>query len=189
MPTPSQYINPAVKANPAFFGRPIWTYTNVIRGPNRGPTPHLAQGSGRTGASSLPGNAPSLPGYLSDNAYFPSLYGYDLQERDSFLQRIPRTISVGSDGRELVGTYKAHDFTPGQRELSQMRQATNWQQMTFPPDFRNLLAYQQVMKYRVNSITLMARPLDSSNYFLGYQVDPRIQAAIGGSNLGYMGSQ
>lgn len=182
-------INQAVQANPAFFGRPIWTYVNVIRGPARGPTPHLARGSGHTGAASLPGNAPSLPGYLSDNAYFPSPFGYVLQERESFLQRIPRTIGNGEDGRTLVGTYAPHDFTPAQRGLEHMRQASNWQNMTFPPDFRNLLAYQQVMKYRVNSVTLAARPLDSSNYFVGYQVDPRIQAALGGSTLGYMGSQ
>src|SRR5260221_9157151 len=58
------------------FGRPAWTYVQTMAGPVRGPQPRLAKGSGRTGDPSLPGNAASLPGYLSDNQYEPSTFAY-----------------------------------------------------------------------------------------------------------------
>ena len=173
-------------ANP-LFGRPAWTYVQTIAGPVRGPTPHLARGSGATGPNALPGNAAQLPGYLSDNEYRPSTFAYDPINSPSFLGHVPRTINTGTDGRDLVGTYQPHDSTPGTRFNHHMRQAANWQVMEYPPDFRNLLQWQQVQKYRVQSLTLSARPLDSANYFLGYQVNPQIAAAIGQGGIGYMG--
>lgn len=171
------------------FGRPQWTYTNVVAGPVRGPQPRLAQGTGRTMVGGLPGNDPMLPGYLTDNEYMPSQYTYDPVDQPTFVLRVPRTINTGNDGRELIGTYAPHDVMVGQRWNHQMRQAANWQVMEYPPDNRQLLAWKQLERYRTASMTLSARPLDSSNYFLGYQVDPRIQQAIGGNSIGYMGSQ
>ncbi len=168
------------------FGRPGWTYVNVVRGPARGPQPKLARGSGQTGA---PGTQSALPSYVSQPDYHPSEFDYQQTLRESFVNRIPRTIFTGDNGRELVGTYQPHDFTIGQRFNHQMRRSHAWQDMSFPPDFRAILQYQQVMKYRVNSITQSARVLDSSNYFLGYQVTPQVAAKIGGSTLGNMGSQ
>jgi hypothetical protein len=170
------------------FGRPDWTYVNVVRGPVIGPQPRLAQGTGRTGAPTG-GTGAQLPGYLADNDYAPNLYSYAPTSRDDFDLQPPRTINVGSDGRELVGTYQPHDATPGQRFFHHMRRAAEWQDRTFPPNFRNLVEWQQVQKYRVLSATLSARPLPQENYFLGYTVDPQVQAKIGQSNLGYMGSQ
>src|SRR5947209_3644559 len=170
------------------FGRPVWTYVNTMVGPVRGPQPRLAQGTGHTGDTSLPGNAPQLPGYLSDNEYFPSTFSYDPIDSPTFLGHVPKTIGMGNNGRELIGTYQPHDFTPGTRFNHHMRQAANWQVMEYPPDFRNLLAWQQVRKYRTESFTLSPRPLDSSNYFLGYQMNPQIAAAIGQGTMGYMGS-
>jgi hypothetical protein len=69
-----------------------------------------------------------------------------------------------------------------------MRQAANWQVMEYPPDFRNLLAWQQARKYRIESYTLSPRPLDSANYFLGYQINPQVASQIGQTTMGYMGS-
>jgi len=155
-----------------------------------GPQPRLAQGSGKTAVGdSLPGNAPQLPGYLTDNAYFPVLDEYDTTFQPSFELPIPKTINTGIDGVTIVGTYRAHDFTPGMRQLQHMRQGDYWQEMAYPPNVRNLLAWQQVQRYRVNSLTMQARPLATSNYFLGYTVNPQVQAQIGQTTLGVMGSQ
>jgi hypothetical protein len=128
-----------------------------------------------------------LPGYLSDNQYFPVLNTYDATNKPAFMQRIPKFIPDGENGRELVGTYQPHDFTPGERRFDHMRQAASWQVQEYPPNFRNLLQWQQVRKYRVLSLTSQARPLQSSDYFLGYQINPQISAQIGQSTLGSLG--
>lgn len=181
MSTTAERIDP-------MFGRPSWTYVNVIAGPVRGPQPRLAQGSGQTGAHAAPGKQAALPSYMSDNEYVPSLDSYAPEDRQDFLYNVPRTINTGSNGRELVGTYEPHDFAPAQRFNHQMRSTANWQRMEYPPDFRQLLAWQQAMKYRTAVFTQAARPLDSSNYFLGYQIDPSVASQIGSSNLGSLGS-
>jgi hypothetical protein len=185
-PLPSA-SNPWI-ANP-LFGRPIWTYTKVAQGPVRGPQPKLAIGSGRTAkGKSSPGTQSSLPGFVVEPDYKPTEFAYAPSLRNDFLERIPKTIHTGSNGRELVGTYQPHDFVPADRFLHQMRRATNWQVQEYPPNYRNLQAWQQVQKYRVQSYTLSARPLSQSNYFLGYQIDPQVAQNIGQTNLGYMGS-
>ena len=171
------------------FGRPGWAYVDVVRGPVRGPQPRLAQGTGRTGAPSSKGTGPQLPGYVSNNDYDPSPYSYRPPNRESFLNTIPRTINVGDNGRELVGTYEPHDRAIGQRFFHQMRSAANWQVLAYPPDFRNTIQWQQVQGYRVRSMTQSARPLAANSYFLGYQVQSTIQGQIGQNALGYMGSQ
>ncbi len=175
------------QTNP-MFGRPIWSYVDVVRGPVAGPQPRLAQGTGRTGKPSATGSGAQLPGYMSDNAYQPSPFTYQPTDRQSFEDVIARSIGIGNNGREMVGTYQPHDFTPGQRFNHQMRRAANWQLMAYPPTFRNTTAWQQVQKYRVNSVTVSARPLAANGYFLGYQVQPEIQGQIGQNALGYMGS-
>jgi hypothetical protein len=176
-----------ILSNP-MFGRPIWSYIKVDPSPVRGPQPRLAQGTGRTGNPALPGNAAALPGYLSDQEYFPTLDTYGPTYDPDFMRLLARSIHVGSNGRSLVGTYQPHDFTPADRWIKSTRRAANWQVMEYPPDNRNLLQWQQVQKYRVSSLTLQARPLASSNYFLGYQVQPTIQAQMGQTTLGSMGS-
>jgi hypothetical protein len=188
VPVTTQAQTPGAQVASPLFGRPSWTYTQVQPGPVRGPQPRLAQGSMQTGNNSLPGNASQLPGYLSDNAYFPTLFPYDPINQPTFSSEIPHSIKVGNNGRELVGTYQPHDFTPGTRNFNHWRQAgAPWVQ-EFPPDNRQLLAYQQVMRYRVQSFTQQARPLSQNDYFLGYQVNPDIQSQIGQSTLGNLGS-
>jgi len=166
------------------FGRPQWTYVNIQRSPVTGPSPRLAQGTGRTGDPALPGNSVQLPGYLSDNAYFPIMDEYAPVHQEDNTLRIPRGINTGDNGRQVVSTYEPHDFTPAQRFFNQHRSASNWQVMSFPPGVRNLLAWQQAAKYNLATVVQQARPLPSSNYFLGYQIDPSIQANIGQSTLG-----
>jgi hypothetical protein len=170
------------------FGRPIWSYVGVMRGPVSGPQPRLARGTGRTGKPAATGTGAQLPGFVSDNDYQPSPFTYQPINRSNFENLIPRSILIGENGRELVGTYQPHDFTPGQRWNHQMRSASNWQIMAFGPSFRNTIAWQQVQKYRVKSYTISAQPLAKNGYFLGYQVQPEIQSQIGQSSLGYMGS-
>jgi hypothetical protein len=176
------------QTNPSMFGRPVWSYVNVIRGPVAGPQPRLAQGTGRTGAHAATGSGAQLPGYVSDNSYQPSPFTYHPTSRENFEQLIARTIATGVNGREIVGTYNPYDIMIGQRFNHQMRRAENWQIMAYPPTYRNTLQWQQVQKYRVNSVTLSARPLAANGYFLGYQVQPEIQGQIGQNTLGYMGS-
>lgn len=176
-----------LSTNP-LFGRPQWSYMDAVDSPRRGPMPRLSMGTGRTTNPALPGTAAALPGYVNTPDYTPNVPDYQPANKQQFQANLPRSILTGNDGCELVGTYRAHDFTPGQRFLGIIRSAPNWQIMQNSPDYRSLLAWQQVMKYRVNSVTRSARPLDSSMYFLGYQTNPQVAAPIGQTALGYMGS-
>lgn len=181
-------LNPQVAAK-LNQTKPV-TYVEVIRTPARGPQPRLAQGSGRTASDpTLPGNAPSLPGYLTDNQYFPNVFDYMPKLRENYLMPIPRGINVGVDGLAALNpTYRAHEVTRADRFFHHMRQSFAWQDMAYPPNVRNLLQFKQVEKYQVFSNTLAARPLARNNYFLGYQIDQDIASQIGGGNLGSMGS-
>lgn len=177
-----------ISTNP-LFRRPGWSYVGPAEAPRRGPLPRLANGTGYTAAkASPPGQAPQLPGFVADNDSYPSLNSYQPENIQNFQIPVPRTINVGSNGREMVGTYEPHDITIGQRFFHQARQAANWQVVVFPPNPRNLLQWQQAQKYRIQTLTMSARPLDSSQYFLGYQVNPQIASQIGQNSLGYMGS-
>jgi hypothetical protein len=178
--------NPAVLRNPAYAGGAIWSYVKVQQGPVRGPQPRLAQGTGRTGTPAPAGQASKLPGYLSEQEYKPAGFEYAPENREAFLLRYPPNIGVAVNGRDLVGTYDPHDSTPGRLFSGHMRRAQYWQVQEFPPNVRQLLAWQQVMRYRVNNLTMSARPLNQSNYFLGYVVDPQVSSAIGATGLGYM---
>jgi len=198
----------ALKANP-LFGRPVQRapYTQYQTQGALGPPlagnyqggATLQQprqmGTGLTGRPSPPGIAPVLPGYMSSNAYQPSgqqEYAPDLEP--DFLQRIPATLNTPGtyDGIAMLGTYRAHDFVFGAGDMRfnhQKRSAPNWQVMMFPPDFRQLLQRQQVMKYNVRSYTQSSTPVRQTDYFLGYYTQPAVAAKLGVGGLGYMGSQ
>lgn len=170
------------------FGRKSWSYVTVIRGPVRGPQPRLAQGTGQTGKKAATGTGAQLPSYVSDNSYRPSPFSYMPSRVDAFTANIPRSISTGNDGREMVGTYQPHDFIPAQRFFHQMRSVPNWQVQAFPESYRNIIQHQQAMIYRPQSHTISARILSRSNYFLGYQIQEEVQGQVGQNTLGYMGS-
>lgn len=193
----------AVRANP-LFGRPSYAMVSAqgvlgpaLAGSYRGGTrfePPRQLGTGMTGRPSRPGESPVLPGYMSKNTYQPgSQMEYSPDLRVDSLKRIPATLQTPGtvDGITMIGTYRAHDFVAGpgmQRFNHQMRSAPNWQVMMFPPDFRQLLQRQQVMRYQVASYTRSAAPLRQTDYFLGYYTQPAVAAQIGQSGLGYMGS-
>lgn len=195
--SPNEQLNAdvaqAIRANP-LFGRPApYTRTDVVRSPVRGPQPRLAQGTGRTGAAAFPGTQAGLPAYVSDYEYFPTVFTYDPVENPNRQKRIAATLATpGTDDglHALNPTYRAHDFSMGGRFNHQMRSAYNWQVQEFPVNFRNLLGFQYVRKYLLDSITLQARPLSQSNYFLGYQVQPRDAQKLGlmGGGMGTLGS-
>jgi hypothetical protein len=170
------------------FGRKTWKYVDIMRGSARGPQPKMSKGTGRTGKPSPPGAAVYLPGHVSDNSYRMNPFTYAPQNNPNFLQRVPRSIGTGENGRGIVGTYQPHDFTPANRFNHQMRSAYNWQIMYYPSDYRDIIQWQQVQKYRVKSNTISAGPLGPSNYFLGYTIQPEIGAQIGQNVFGYMGS-
>lgn len=194
----------AVQANP-LFGRP--PYAQVAAQGVLGPVPAgnyrggvtwmppRQLGTGRTGALSKPGEANVLPGFMAERKdYQPTTMEYAPDLRVSWMNKIPATLATPGtmDGIALLGTYRAHDFTAGRgdtRFIHQMRSAPNWQVMSFPPDFRKILQWQQVMRYQVMSQTRAARPLRQTDYFLGYVTQPSVAAQIGGNTLGYMGSQ
>lgn len=190
----------AVRANP-LFGRPSYAFVRPqgvlgppLAGNYRGGTQFEQPrqlGTGHTARSrSKRGEAPVLPGFMSQNAYQPgSQMEYAPKLENSFIKRIPATLpDVGQDGITVLGTYRAHDFHMGERFNHQMRSAPNWQVMQFPPDFRELLQRQQVMRYQVASYTRSSTPLRQTDYFLGYYTQPAVAAKIGASGLGYMGS-
>lgn len=176
---------PQYGGNSPLFGRPGWTYINVVDGPRQGPTPRLAQGTGRTGSPDLR-NMGALPnGYLSANDYRPDPYDYSPPTQPAFTKHLPRSIGVGDDGfHALGGTYKAHDYTIGTYTQNHYRSSANWQQMAFPPTNRQLASYQQVAKYNLYNQVASARPLSQNNYFLGYAIDPTQAGAYGGSGMG-----
>lgn len=185
-------VTQAIQANPLFGRPPTYTRTDVVRAPIRGPQPRLAKGTGRTGQPSFPGTQATLGGYVSDNAYYPTTFTYDPIENPIRTKRIAATIPLpGTDDglHALNPTYRAHDFSTGNRFNHQMRSAYNWQVMEFPPDFRNLLAFQLVRKYLLDTVTIQARPLAQSNYFLGYNVQLQDADKLGlmGGGMGSMG--
>ncbi len=161
----------------------LWSTLQVLRGPSRGPTPQLAKGK-PSGVEALPGNAATLPGYLTENDYRPNVFDYQPDYRNNKLLHIPRGLSVGDNGRSVVGTYEPHDFTPGQRAFTQNRAAANWEIMSFPPNYRNLLAFQYARTYALQNVIVQARPMAKSNYFLGYTVDPAVAQQLSGTSLG-----
>jgi hypothetical protein len=167
-------------------------YSTIYNSSVLGPMPQVKRNLG-TGHSALgatpPGQAPLLPGYVTQNEYQPSLDEYQPNFSDTFEGQLPRSIGVGNNGRELVGTYQPHDWVQADRFNNMLRSAPNWQVMAFPPGYRQLLQWQQVMRYQVQSQTIAARPIRQTDYFLGYVTDPTVAATISGNNLGYMGSQ
>jgi hypothetical protein len=154
-----------------------------------GPVSKLGYGSGFTGNSPLPGSQTIIPGYAQVYNYFPVFFGYYPRYRRNF-QLLPKPRTTASDGLELVGTYRAHPFTPGTRQFSHMRRAPYWQIQEYPPDFRNLLEALKLERYRTESRTVTARPLLTQNYFLGYVTNPATASRLGysGNAMGVLGS-
>jgi hypothetical protein len=155
-----------------------------------GPVSKLGYGTGRTGQRGIPGTAAMIPGYAQVYSYFPSFFGNYPRYRRNFQLDIPKHHEAASDGLEVVGTYRAHEFLVGQRFFSHMRRAAYWQIQEYPPNFRNLLEALKVERFRTESRTVMARPLTTQNYFMGYMTNPSTAARLGTSSsaFGSLGS-
>lgn len=170
------------------FGRPGFHYS-VSRPSGRvGPTLKGAPGTGQTGISADRSRG-FVPSAYASQQHMPmqqfdysppndSVYDIGLQVESRKV--IPRSIGVGTDGSELVGTYRAHDFTPADRFFKQGRSAWNWQDQSFGPEYRWILPQQQPARYNLYNQIALARPLSPNQYFLGYQMQPAIAQQIGG---------
>lgn len=173
-----------VQGSSPSFARPGWAYLTPVAMPQRGPTPRLARGSGGSGYDNR--SQGFYPGaYLAHGDYKPSPMDYNPSTNPRFLQRIPQTIHVGDDGLHALNpTYRAHDFFVAQYMPESNRSSANWQVMSYPANWRNLLQHQQVAKYAPYNQVTMAYPLPQSNYFLGYRIDSTQAAALGSSGMG-----
>ena len=181
------------------FGHPGWSYVYSKPAWRWGPTAKLAPGTGHTniGARSNRNQGFQPTGYgtvqfidVNQYDYSPDTdpnYGLKAERNNSSL---PRSIPFANDGAELVGTYRAHDSTPADRFFKQGRSSSNWQDMTFGPDYRYLTEYQGVGRYNLYNSIALVRPLSPNDYFFGYVTQPNVASQIGGANgqgrpLGY----
>jgi len=174
---PNQPQNQPVR-NP-MFGRPGWTYTNVSQVSGTGPFPRLSQGTGLTGKGANRQKDGFLAGgYISTNNYQPDGFDYQPRVNENWLQRINKHGYAATNGRELVGTYEPHDFTPAEYGLRMSRAAPNWQEMTYPPGWRNTTGWQQVARYNLYQQMAQARPIDQQAYFLPYILQPNVASTL-----------
>jgi len=185
-----QGIQPALQAiiqgSSPTFARPGWEYLHRMQAPQAGPLPRLAQGSGVTGTPEDRRNGFVPGGYLAQQDYKPTPMDYNPPTNPRFLQRIPQSIHVGDDGLHALNpTYRAHDSFIAQYMPESNRSAFNWQVMSFAANWRNLLGRQQVARYNIYNQIALARPLQSSDYFLGYRIDSTQASPLGSSGMGY----
>lgn len=152
------------------FGRPGIDYTGRVSTSQAGPIPRMSVGSGRTGVASDRSTGFVPTGNAGQQDYQPQGLEYSPLAVDAFSRpnMPPRTVNLGNNGRELVGTYEPHDFTPVQRFFHNWRAASNWQSIAYGPNWRNLLIWQQVQKYNLFNAVAQSRPLSQTDYFLGY---------------------
>lgn len=188
-PAPQPDIN--LLTNP-LFGRPGTTnYSPRVSSPQQGPLPKMSLGSGQTGQAADRSTAGFVaPGHLAVvEDYEPVGLDNEPQSVDTFTRPNvpPKTIGVGTNGRELVGTYDPHDFTPAQRFIQQWRSAKLWQSPIFGPSWRNLLVWQQVAKYNLYNQLAQSRPVSQSDYFAGYTTSDSVAATLQGSGMGASG--
>lgn len=160
-----------------------------------GPIPKLSSGSGLTGTGNRDNRALGFApaGYATQQYmpvtqfdYMPPLdesFDIGISEKTPYAG-LPKSIAVGTDGREMVGTYQPHDFTPAAHFFKQGRSGGNWQDMSFGPDYRQLLDQQQVARYNLYNQVALARPLSPNAYFLGYQTQASVSQMIGGTAQG-----
>jgi hypothetical protein len=172
------------------FGRPSSTnYAPRVSTPQQGPLPKLSLGSGQTGQAADRSQAGFVPpGHLAVvEDYEPVGLDNEPLGIDTFTRpnMPPKSINAGTNGRELVGTYDPHDFTPAQRFIQQWRSAKLWMSPVFGPSWRNLLVWQQVAKYNLYNATAQSRPVSAQDYFAGYVTSQNVP--IQGSGMGISG--
>lgn len=175
------------------FGRPGLSsvYQATVATPQAGPILRGSVGSGNTSSGESNRSTGFIPGgsLVTQTDYQPQgLENHPLGSDTFALPNMPpKALNLGTNGRELVGTYNPHDVTPLQRFISMWRSAYNWQVTGYGPNWRNLLIAQQVQKYNLYSTLAQSRPVSQQDYFIGYTTNPdTVQAAGGyGGSLGY----
>lgn len=197
-PPPTALARTTAGSNNPLFGRPGFRYQYRVPASRVGPSFKGSPGTGQTAATG--GNRAEgfvLSGNATEQYFSAAQFDYQPGTRADFGPStgkngtaLPVGINVGSDGVELVGTYRVHDFTPAMRFENQMRTAGYWQDQSFGPGYRYLAQQQQVAKYNPYTQVAMSRPLSPQAYFLGYQMQMPQAARMGGFNgmghpLGY----
>lgn len=171
------------------FGRPGISYTPRVGNSQAGPLPKMSVGSGQTGQATNRSTAGFVaPGHLAViEDYEPVGLDNEPFQVDTFTRPNvpPKTIGVGTNGRELVGTYDPHDSTPAQRFIQQWRAASMWMSPVFGPSWRNLLIWQQVAKYNLYNAVAQSQPLSQADYFAGYVTPDTV--GVQGSGMGVSG--
>lgn len=187
---PVQPFVPAIQTG-ALFGRPGYTYTATVVPPQSGPTPKQSYGSGLTGAPQSRQRQFAAGGFIEAvEDYQPMGFSQQPAGDDTNMRMLPVSIGVGTDGnKELNPTYNPHDFTPAERFLGALRAARTWLEPTFGPGWRSLLQQQLVKRYNLYNQIAMSRPLQNSDYFLGYQttIDTAGSLGIQGGPMGSLG--
>lgn len=167
------------------FGRPGFNYAYWKPQTRLGTALKGAPGSGRTGGHAnrslgFQSAAYATEQYIDLNQYdyTPTTNPYYGIKNENNGSSIPRSINVADDGIELLGTYRAHDSTPADRFFKQGRSAAMWEDMTYGPQYRWLLPYQQVARYNIYTELALSRMLPPNAYFLGYQTQPAVAAQL-----------
>lgn len=168
---------------PGLTNRPTYRYLQTQDNPRAGPRPKLSAGSGQTGLPASPGMSAALGSYVSYPDYQPNLFDYQPPTNPNRYMRVSNSGTfTPQDGGQLFGTYRAHDFTIANYTQSQWRSSAMWEQLGFPPNFRQQIMAQQVKKYNIYTSLALARPLAANDYFLGYRIPTQTAADIGGSS-------
>lgn len=194
-PQPAAIPNTNSTQNP-LFGRPGLSsvYQATVNTSQAGPILRGSVGSGNTGSGEANRSTGFIPGGSLDvqRDYQPQGLENHPLGSDTFTlpNTPPKALNLGTNGRELVGTYQPHDFTPLQRFINMWRSSYNWQVTGFGPNWRNLLIAQQVQKYNLYTTLAQSRPLSQQDYFVGYVTSPGVAGAAGaaggyGGSLGY----
>jgi hypothetical protein len=159
-------------------------YTSVMTSPRIGPQARLSYGSGATGGRDVRADGTQYGGFLAENDYQPAPMDYAPGTSGNYLARIPASVGIGDNGRSVVGTYQPHDFTIAQYMQYNRRSSANWQDMTYPANWRNLVGAQQVSKYNLYNQVGLSRPLAQNDYFLGYQMQLSDARGLGQVGMG-----
>lgn len=148
------------------------------------PFPKLSIGGGKSKSTpqtthAAPGSATQIYQPVNGMDYAPRL-------RENRFSQFPAGIGGADDGANLIGY---HTHAPGKvyqapQQDFQSRADREWQQYAYPPQRRILFTAQVAQKYQIGNSTVLTRPADSSNYFIGFMPN----AAAYGSGQSPLGS-
>ena len=135
-------------------------------------TADRAYGSGQTGANDYRSNGFLPQGYVSEGDYQPDTHNYSPPDNLNHISPVPRSIGVGTDGRNLYtgSVPPPHENTQADYTLTQGRSASMWEVLEFPAGWRSLLVPQQAARYNLYTQIDLAKPTLGPDYFIGYSI-------------------